>query len=453
MSFRNFASTLREQAAVKAKEAAQRLQTMDLPTGLPTFDDMAAKDEYIHSDEFNVRGQPKQWKKSPPGEMDLPASSSPSSSPSSSLANNHVPDTVNMMQGDEASACTTESSWSLLDRPRMMQHSGGSVMDGKDEELGFGCSNHERSEGRQVHESPSIPHEDYGNSSRPKNDPSSAPLLSVVANALEDTPKVSKTMHPAALGGVSFHAILPNIPQHHDDRLSSHNVDDSDVDDSDDEDPILLAIRNDAPSSERGGKRIRDVGVKSSNRFMDDLEKRLNAPQADASLVMVEAGISPAAETDASVPQVPEPSRSPLLFTRGPFNGYFMNMAASSATRFWKKAQNDSAGSSSTLTSRKGEKNAPPLARERATKKATTSSTDLLTADVNFQVTTSTSVLADEDMARLHQFKMQPSTGLSAAMLFDQLYENRQFVFIFFTLVLALIVYWYTSHIVEDDVT
>jgi hypothetical protein len=478
MSFRDFASTLREQASARAKEAAQKLQT--LPTSLPTFDDMAANDEYIHSEEYNVRGQQQQWKKDKdlqqqqqhqleeqksshfsyveehPNEPKSTTTSS--SSPSSTHANNQVPETVSMslgFGGDEASACTTESSWSLLDRPPA-GGTAGITSQSRYDPLGLGWSNHERqhegSSSQQQQQQQQRQENIASTNSRSlkKGSQSPTPLLSVVADTLQETPHRSNTtVHPDAT-----HDAIPHLsqPQH----IFTH--DDDDDDDDDEDDPILSLMRQDptfkgkTPTTMRAGRSTANAKP-NPNRFMDDLENRMNTVEdvPSLSLVMVDTDGSDVQQNQSEGQQSTTTSTGVSgPFTKGPFRGYFLNLAVSSANRILNRQDEGNSGGNNNSSMK-----SPPLARERTKKTKANTGDDPFGDGGEYQVTSSTSVLANEDLARLQQLKKSVSGNydFSVAAMLDKLHNNRRFVFIFCTFILSLVVYWYLSQIVRSDIT
>jgi hypothetical protein len=142
-----------------------------------------------------------------------------------------------------------------------------------------------------------------------------------------------------------------------------------------------------------------------------------------------------------STPTAARGSGSNGPFTKGPFGGYFLNLAVSSANKILNRADNTNVNTSA------GTIKSPPLARAKRMKSNIDDNDD-----VQYHVTSSTSVLADEDMARLKQLKESADVNnYSIGMLYDNLYSNRRFVFIFCTFILSLIVYWYLSQTVRSE--
>jgi hypothetical protein len=347
VGFRDFASKLREQAKK-----------------LPSFDDMAAKDKYIHTEEFNVRNN----------------NNTDSSISTTNNSNNNV---------DEASY-STESSWSLLDRPTVAVAMGTQAKRNNDSDNSLTDN-----ENNSTDEILSIA------DSRQKSAKStSIPLLSIVSDALQQTPP---TRNP----------IFPSISQDEDDN--------SDDDDSysnsdhsseglmdDEEDPILSMIRNNNNDNISNRKQPATTSVttkKSSNRFMDDL--RLQTPTENENYIQQKQETT--TTTQHQQPKI--------------IGGFF--------NRILRRGSDSASKVPISL---------PPLNFQRTPK-----AIPVKQEEENFEITTSTLVLGDEDLKQLEQLK-KGGGGSSSS-------QNQHYIFIVFTLLLAIFVYFYTRKDIEDDVT
>mmetsp|Transcript_32525 Transcript_32525/g.54458 ORF Transcript_32525/g.54458 Transcript_32525/m.54458 type:complete len:427 (+) Transcript_32525:299-1579(+) len=426
MSFRDFASKLRE-VREQAKVAVKRIE---LPTKLPTFDDLAAQDEYIHSEEFNVRGRPREYKrkqKDANGDDTVPAN-----------------DNGLQRQSDESSAydslsTTTETSsvWSLLDRPN-----GG--VDKNDRGSTLVPPSLKQDDPPQQSEENKASTPVAVNKPQEKK---ATPLLSIVADTLQDTHSdTRRTTASTSPPSVSTTCSASRS------ELDGDNDDDQSIEEDVDgeEDPILSMIQKEKQSllpsfksSSRGGNDIpvlsldessKNSNIKSSNRFMDDLDRRLETPeeQMEAGRIATEAWSTNEGDASASVAGQ---SETPY-FTKGPFGGLVMNMALRNFNRIVKRSESAPIRSS-----------APPLARERPQKSPVKHPED------EFQVQSSSSVLGRDDLAQLEQLKSRQGGGSKLLLLMEPMHENRRFIFIAFTMLLAVVVYFLTQKRLEDDVT
>ena len=519
MSFLNFASTFRDQASAKAKEAAQKLQT--LPTSLPTFDDMAQNDDYIHSEEFNVRGEPKKWKKknndgddnnnTPPSKLlqspysnqfsgldeegaEVPAGrvgggggtrSIVSSSSSPSSDSNHVPETVSMsigFGGDEASACTTESSWSLLDRATgaaaaaaAQQAAGG----------GGGGSTWSYVNEAQDRSAASSRHDGVSSSGGTTSSTTASlkksgrrspttPLLSVVADTLQQQPQSENQNTPnrsnRAIRGDTGTTMpdlrcdqdsLQQVPTPTSSLARMHEHFDDDDDDDHGDDPIFSLLKKEsmydrdsnskesALNSNDDDRNQKQLLVSSSthstgHRFLDDLEKRMNSSDQNIESFVISSTDDNTGEKSRQHQQSTSTTPSTGPFKNGPFGGYFMNLAVSNANKIFLHRP-------STTTSAGGNVKSPPLARTKKTKSNIQNKDD---DEIEYNVTASTSVLSASELKQLKESSAAINNGmgkLSIGTMYDALYSNRRFVFIFGTFILTLIVYWYLSQTVRSN--
>jgi len=166
MNLSEYASKLRTHAAAAAKK-------------IPTFDDMAAKDEYIHSEEFNV-----------------PRRSVPRSNVS-------VVTTGKGIDPDEVSSVS--SAWSLLDRPSLQMSqislpttTGGEQMSDMRQEFAMDVTN-SISANTSLSSSGPIPQPPPSAGLPPPSQASSiarVPWLAVVTNALDEKQQQQQQQQP-----------------------------------------------------------------------------------------------------------------------------------------------------------------------------------------------------------------------------------------------------------------
>jgi hypothetical protein len=400
MNFSDYASKIRSQAAAAASK-------------IPTFDDMAAQDDYIHSEDFHVSGQKKPKKE----ETVTP----------------RIPEEPQqVVEPDETSSST--SSWSLLDRPSQLRTSMP-----KEEPT---YSYHQVAPAVVQNTLPGINKrieydELEGSSSEPAareqliKKQSSLPLFPVVADALGSKAESDDTV------------------ESEDDALYSEDSDDDSLDYMDEDDPIMSLIRESESKPKGKPKRkpqrtpqrtksparrtatdpyqdtTTSVKKKKPTRFMDDLDQRLMGTTDDR----MEAGMG----------QQPHSAATPTATKNiNPFGNWVKNLATSPQLNRLLRRPEPTAGSSS--------KAPAPLARQRPNNEPAKPSAD------NFHVAVSSSVLADDELAKLAKLK-QSSTHGRLSMLLDSFRENRRFLFILFTLILSALVYFYSRRVVEDDVT
>lgn len=453
--FRGFASKLRDQA----KDAVGNYK-------LPTFDDMAKKDDYIHTPGFNVRSSGKSEKKTLRREEEI--------TPENSIATNGT-----SLNGttDEASYYSTESSWSLLDRPASTDT--GRVPGGKTTVLTTSVAmaelnqsvrddhNRLQQNGNNDNKASSVPERMIeqskkvvqssiiSNISRQDVMKSSVSLFSVVSDALQPTtpipvPAASATKDCDDDDGRSEYRMK---------KMSQHYVDNEDVSDQssevfDEEDPIFSIIRNNNNSTSSSSdknyaknskKRLDSDDApasmmmikKSSNRFMEDL--RLQAPaEQDPGFDAIAKFYSTASSTTKSEIEAKGIVKGDSV------GGYLKNAAIQNFNRIVLRRGSNNQSNNNQATAHQ---QLPPLARERKP------IPELEQRDA-FQMTASTSagMLSDEDINQLKQLKIarESSSALSSLsiiqtkiqMLKEYLHEHRLIMFVIFTLLLSILVYF-----------
>jgi hypothetical protein len=419
--FRGFASKFRDQAK---NVAAGNFK-------LPTFDDMAMKDDYIHSPEFNVRG-----------------GTGTRTGRSSSLRQQQEENSVVTNNGstiDEASYYSTESSWSLLDRPSRTSTSRDLVQ-GVEKMMTTtttvaqettSTAMPEQKQSDVEHSKEIVRQSSIRSNIQYNRKTSTGSLLSVVSDALQPTTSVT----PATTSGE-----YSRNPHH---VVSDDDSDQSSEDDFDEEDPILSMIRKNYNNSNNNNNNYNNKGKnlgsdnnvpaavitikKSSNRFMEDL--RLEAVQdQDVDAIAKFASSISTTETETTG------SNNNNKKDDGPFGGYFKNAAVvQNFNRFvLRKGPNDQAAA----------RLPPPLARERTKGKQ---------PEDAFEITTSTSVgmLGDEDLEMLKQLKTKSAAGeasssSSSVSILHNLRERRHFLFVTFTVLLCIYVYFRRAKTAES---
>jgi len=367
-NFRDYASRIRSQAAAAAKR-------------IPTFDDMAATDEYIHSEEFNVRGKPR------PKKAELAAAIVPS------------------MEPDETSSM---GSWSLLDRPPA--HLRSTVPQASKEKMESSSTQVSLQGGMEsatISTNTSVSSEAPSATKRRLSPQSSSalPLLSVVANTLEG--KDDSTNIDALDSGDST-------------SVGDSDDMDSDLEDDEKDDPILSMIRKDKPSTKqqarvstksKSSRENRPERQKKSNqRFMQDLDERM------------EAGLP------RTVGSVESPSS---IGMKSPLGGWVQNMARNQFNRILRRTESKSPTSTTV-------KAPPPLARERTQHSKPRPNKE----EEEYNQAASSSMLGDDELAHLAKFKNGVGTCSSITRVVQ---EYRGYAFIVFTLILAYFVYFFQS--------
>jgi len=413
-AFRGFASKLREQA----KDVVGNVK-------LPSFDDMAKNDDYIHSPDFNVRSSGRRRQE------DVE---------SGSIISGSIISTSNNGNADEASHYSTESSWSLLDRssntslvaggktaaattttttttPAVVTTPVASTRKAQNIDRFQSETSSSRSIGQSTEATPSE------SSNRPQQTKSSVSLLSVVSDALQPTTPVQ-----TAPGGNDY--IRSRLDRHGTDEDS-----DQSSQDFDEEDPILSMLQkeknpentttNNTPTNDQAPTSVITI-KKSSNRFMDDV--RLQAPVDEDQSI---DGIIKVHETESTS----SVEATTTTTTKTSFGGFFKHTAALQNNFKRMVLRKDDAPSQQQQQSKKR----PPLARERTTKAQPQSE--------NFQITSATSagMLGNDDLEQLKQLKLagQSSSACSSiANFIHYIQEHRHSLFATFTLLLAMYVYF-----------
>ena len=358
--FRGLANKLRDQA----KDVVGNVK-------LPSFDEMAKNDEYIHSPDFKVRGAAKP--KEEPGAND-----------------------VSTTTLDEASNYSTESSWSLLDRP-----------------LQIGTKNSvSPTMPQQTVSEPSIQTTiPLATPSEPTTKKPAGSLLSVVSDALQPTTPIQQNRKLAV------------FDTNYDDDDSDQSSQDFDV-----EDPILFSMRkdqeNNSPTNNSDMAPASVITIqKSSNRFLDDVRLQTSVDQDEG--------------FDGIIRKAADLQTEP----RTPLGGFFKNSSA--IQNFQRMVLRKSP------QQQKQQKAPPPLSRERPTKPQNN--------DEEFQIEASTSVgiLGDDELQRLNQLKLagRSSSAFSSfsniPRMIEYLGEHKHSLFVLFTLMLCVFVYFRKAAIIR----
>jgi hypothetical protein len=382
--FRSFASKLKASAA-------------DVAQHLPTFDDMAAKDEYIHSEDFNVKGQKK-----------------PNYEARTQQIQQHS------RQPQQPSDTSSTASWSLLDRPQgPLTPALGTARQESTRKVGSDTTSFRTSiaAGSKV---------DKYEEQSPIKKQSSMPLLSVVADSLKQGRSPSPSP-PKQTTGIEYESDTSDMGN--DNLMEDHDYI------NDEDDPILSMIRKSTlapkkavqkktpkPEPEKHQTEIetKNDKKKNPNRFLDDLDQRLSTPEA-----RMEEGV------DGLVTTAPPASEGNW--------GWVKDLAVAHVDRIV-------GGRPTNAKSVEGPRPDAPLARKKPQRIAITPP-----PEDDFQVTVSSSVLAGEELAQLAKMK-QGSILDPLSMLMDSVKENPQLKFIFFTMVLAFFVFFYTRHQTMEDV-
>ena len=257
-----------------------------------------------------------------------------------------------------------------------------------------------------------------------KHSSSSLPLLSVVAYALEDKGD-SRSKNSYSESSEDESEILAS---------SSDDDDSLGYASDDEEDPILSMIRQSKPKTKKSKSRTShqkpkpSSTTKSSKRILEDLDERL-ATTTD----QMESGST----TQPQHPQQQSLPATPSVRTPIKFGSWFKQVASTQVNRILRRPTEQ-------VSKTNNAKPPPPLARQRQPQRQDGTKKP----EDDFQVTASSSVLADAELAELA--KLKTSGGIQWSTL---LYENRQFVFIAFTLALSAFMYFFTRKSWEDDVT
>jgi len=445
IGFRGFASRLRNQA----KDVVGNYK-------LPTFDDMAKNDDYIHSPEFNVRGSSSSSNHN--NNKNNNDKRSPRQQEGEIYAEHSIATTSVNGTADEASHYSTESSWSLLDRPSSSTGLGpGGKPTFSTTTTAPGSKRTEEQQQRQVRndsrETAIEPSEGFvrpstipNSSSQQNPKKASVSLLSVVSDALQPTTQASAAarMNEYDKDNSGLDVFGRNKANTH----SLENDDDSDQsseEEFDEEDPIYSRMRNDNNNinsirygKDEGRKHEKPLGSddapasvitikKSSNRFMDDV--RLQTPlhqDYDADEI---ANIPSATDDIADNESTPTASNA-----AGPFGGLLKKMTVPNFNRMLFKR-----GPVTGQEAARQQRPKPPLARERPSRQESEQPEDA------FETTTSDGMLGDEDLEELRQLQMagkSSSAAFSIRMLTEYVREHRHGLFVAFTLVLSVYVFF-----------
>ena len=238
-------------------------------------------------------------------------------------------------------------------------------------------------------------------------------LLSIVSDALQQPSTIKHTFPSTTSKDGS-----KNDDDDDDDGYSS-NSEQSSKYSSDEEDPIFLMIRSNKMKkkinlhSENIDSTDRDNQTKSSNRFVVDLNRRLQTS---------ENGNNTVKENQLQETNESESKNNETFFNRM-FRGSRMNEGTSTTPP----------------------RSSPPLSRERRP------AVIAVKPEESFDITTVTaaSMLAGEDLERLEQLKDRSKISISTKTIT----KNHHFLFIAFTLLLAIYVYFNTRKNFEDNIT
>ncbi len=363
--FRGFANKLRDQA----KDVVGNVK-------LPSFDEMAMNDEYIHSPDFKVRGAAKTKEEK-------------------SDVSTNGGTTI-----DEASNYSTESSWSLLDRPILVA-----------------------SGTKTIATTTAIPQptvtEPTIQATIPTTPSTTKPagsLLSVVSDALQPTTPIQQNRKLAVFND-----------GYDDDSESSQ--------DFDEEDPILFSMRKDQTSVKKetptnDSKDIAPASVitiqKSSNRFLDDVRLQTSVEQEEGFDGIIQKAASNNLQTEKGTT---------------PLGGFFKNNSA--IQNFQRMVLRKDPH-----PQQQRRAPPPPLSRERPTKPQNKND------DFQIEASTSVGILGDDEMQRLNQLKLAGESSSAFASfsniprMVEYLGERKQSLFVLFTLLLCIFVYFRKSSIV-----
>jgi hypothetical protein len=226
------------------------------------------------------------------------------------------------------------------------------------------------------------------------------------------------------------------------------NNDDSDQsseEDFDEEDPIYSRMRNDNNNSnsirygkDEGKKHGGPLGSddapasvitikKSSNRFMDDV--RLQTPLHQEYNADEITNIPSATDDVAEAESTPTGSNA-----AGPFGGFLKKMTVPNFNRILFK-RGPATGQEAALQ----QWPKPPLARERPSRQESEQPEDA------FETTTSDGMLGDEDLEELRQLRTagkSSSAAFSIRMVAEYVREHRHGLFVAFTLLLSIYVFF-----------
>jgi hypothetical protein len=438
-----FTSHLRE----VQKQAQDTIRKIELPTKIPTFDDLAAQDDYIHSEEFNVRGQPREYSKMKQKQQQNDEETTGTNNNNNNDDRSSSMGMTAMSRLDEdggydsfstTGSTSSNASWSLLDRP-------GSVISDQTTISTATKLENDDDDNNKNNKQPKEAEADVTTTNKTPTK-SNITLLSIVTDTLQDTPPTVKLINTES-NVISSSRIIPGVRKTSTVRSQSVSSDHSFDDDDEEDDPILSLLKKESSNHTQQNDNSIDTNIqqiynddddddtttkittKSTNRFIEDLDKRLETPEES-----MEAGRIPNSANDERPPK-PIP-----YFTRGPFGGAVLNMAARNFNRILKIPESSSQQPSIP----------PPLARGRPRKLVPTNR-----PEEDFHVASSTTILRQDDLAELQQLKTKSIlSGVSpSTMLLGSMQENRHFLFIGFTMLLAVFVYFWSQKRLEDDVT
>ena len=343
-NLKDFASKVRQQAAK-----------------LPSFDDMAANDEYIHSEEYNVKKR-------------VTSSAFENSSSSS-----------------DSDSKTSSGAWSLMDR-RINQSSMNNSIHTNSASSSIvhlsqnSVETQSQSSTTMIGDGPSVPN--VQSSMTSTLNPRQPTMLSVVADALreQEQPQVASDSE------VSIES-------------NSSRGDDSSDDEGDEDDPILLLMRQSEPKQQRARikkKKKRQGKTKNSHRFLKDIEDQI---------------IAEPLQTNAK-----DTLETPT--TAKGFAYWVKSMAPNQVNKILQPEVPKKVYSSA------------PLAMTRIKEPTKQNDNDFSTA-------TSTSLLGADELTELAKLKKQSNQQGLVRIVMESLFEKRHFVFIFLTLILALLLYFF----------
>jgi hypothetical protein len=420
-NFRGFASRL--------KDAASKI---------PNFDDMAAKDDYIHTEEFNVRGQKKPKAKRSDGEeregrydqfVEAPTNRNHDALDSRKTSSNKNTSNVNHRNN-------TPPNIELASRnPKQDDHSSNLLSD------------HQMSTtSTPKHHQQSTNHRQYSNN---VSTPSS--YLAVVANTLKEEDHTKKNSYRSSnsdVDGDDGDSDLSDVSSVGEGR-SLDNL----SEDEEEDDPILSMIRKSSSQSKKKQRKqnqkqnkdsVKSHGIPasdsndanhkmSSRRFFDSMP-------TDDDDETLEAGTFFQGMNKNEQQSTQDTATSP---PPGRWN-WMKSMATERIGQVLGRQNNDVNAPSKSKTASKG---FAPLARIRGepAKKQKAE-------EEEFHIAESSAMLADDELAQLAKFKQDGGVcSLGFLSIAQAIVENRYFGFLLLTLVLYGVVYYYL-HLADNGV-
>ncbi|KAG7345553.1 hypothetical protein IV203_033084 [Nitzschia inconspicua] len=478
MSFRtSFASRL-EEVRQQAKEAVQSLKK--LPLSLPTFDDMAAKDEYIHSEEFNVQGQPRHYQTKRNNDTVNRTAVVVQNGTSGLQERKEVLYPPEKRQGiitmenemdeesyNHSSEYATTTTWSLLDQPSSnniihnIQHDDNNLREETELSKNAKVDTESLSSSRQINSATATT---TTSTSFPK--PSKPVLLSIVSDTLLQEDESMDRILSAKSSLPTFHSRdsqLPTFSNHsHDDNSSTTSLNE-DSDNDNENDPIFSLMRKqqqrqrpehrDQPSmrneshsvvsSESNYQTESNMFQNSSHRILDDLECQLDLTENQYPMEMGHQQPFDV-QTFHGKKTLQQSVESQKHQPRGSFGGALLD----SAMRSWQRmVQRSDTNNPSTEPA-----NRPPLSRVRPKTELTEKNRK---EEESFHATQSESVLNPAELEALKRTTTSVTTN-SLMQIFliakQALGEHGNYLFIAFTMLLAVYVYFFTRKKLEDDV-